>query len=177
MDASPALSLESLFHAHVDDVHRVVGRLLGPGAVAADVEDLVQEVFLAAQRALPGFRGEAKVTTWLYGIASRTVLVHLRKRWRYRRLRDALGLHIAATPASSTMPLETRDTLRQVWRCLARLSPKKRAVYVLCEIEGIAGEEVAAALGLPLNTVWTRLHHARRELWRELAAAGLEELP
>src|SRR5262245_37099609 len=83
VEAEP-LTLELLFRRHADDVHRIVRRLLGPAASAADVDDLIQQVFLAAHRALPQFRRDAATTTWIYGVASRTVLHHLRSRRRYR---------------------------------------------------------------------------------------------
>src|SRR5262245_33041720 len=73
-------SLEALFRAHVEDVYRFVARQLGPGGDKAMIDDLTQEVFIAAGRSLPNFRGESKASTWLYTIASRTVLNHLESR-------------------------------------------------------------------------------------------------
>src|SRR5262245_23319146 len=86
------LTIDALFKEHVADVHRIVASLLGPGASRADIEDLTQQVFLSAHRALPNFRGESKPTTWLYAIASRVVLTHLRGFRRQRKMRDALEL-------------------------------------------------------------------------------------
>ena len=177
MDAEPrpdGLTLESLFRAHVGDVYRMVARLLGPQAPVADTEDLVQEVFVAANRGFASFRGDAKPTTWLYGIASRVVLMHLRSSWRRRRLWDAFGTHVVDAVRTTERDVGARDTLRQVWSCLNRLSPQKRVIYLLCDVEGLSGAEAAAALDIPINTVWTRLHHARMDLWRELEAAGVE---
>jgi RNA polymerase sigma-70 factor (ECF subfamily) len=166
----PPLTLEALFRAHFGDVYRMVGHLMGPGATAPDVEDLTQQVFLAAQRGLPSFRGESKPTTWLYAIASRVVLTQLRSWRRQRRLREALAaeqldLERSRTPEEA---LATRQELLRVWRCLMRIKPKKRVVYVLHEIEGVSGAQIGELLAIPEATVWTRLHHARRELSKAL---------
>src|SRR5688572_13322193 len=118
------LTLEGLFRQHADDVHRIVRRLLGLGATEADVDDLVQQVFLAVHRALPSFRGESKTSTWIYGIASRTVLNHLRSWRRYR----VMVARLEEDPWPVERPdrqLESRDELRRVWRCLMRIKAKK----------------------------------------------------
>jgi RNA polymerase sigma-70 factor (ECF subfamily) len=170
------ITLESLFRSHFDDVYRMVGRLLGPGARSADIEDVTQLVFLAAHRALPKFRGESKVTTWLYGIAVRVVLTQLRAWRRHRRLKSALE-HEPGVMLRAVSPDETvaqRQELVRVWSCLMKIKPEKRVVYVLHEVEGLPGAEIAAALGIPVATVWTRLFHARKELNRALARLGAE---
>jgi RNA polymerase sigma-70 factor (ECF subfamily) len=64
--------------------------------------------------------------------------------------------------------LMRRRELTQIWRCLMRIKPKKRAVYILYEIEGREGAEIAELLGTSLNTVWSRLFHARKELFEAL---------
>lgn len=164
------LTIEAVFRAHVDDVHRIVARLLGPGASRADVEDVSQLVFIAIQRALPRFRGESKLSTWIYGVAARVVMTQLRGWRRHRRLLAALGEHLELsdtyTPEKSAAE---REELARVWRCLMRIKPKKRVVYVMHELEGVSGAEIAAALDIPVATVWTRLHHARKELLAALA--------
>jgi len=164
-------SLEGLFRSHADDVFRIVARLMGPGAGDADIEDVTQQVFVAAQRALPRFRGDSTPLTWLYGIATRVVLTHLRSIRRHRRLVGALE---AVPPASLDMQrhVEQREELRRVWRVLMRIKPKKRVVFVLHEIEGRSGREIAEALEIKEATVWSRLHHARRELVAGLRKEG-----
>lgn len=176
--ASPRLEpppIERVFRDHFDEVYRVVGHLLGPSAPSSDVDDLTQQVFIAAHRALPGFRGDSKVSTWLYAIASNVVLTHLRSWRRRRRLAKALEelagdgrARSARTPEES---LADKQALLQVWSCLLRIKPKKRIVYVLYEIEGLSGAEIAQVLAIPEATVFTRLHHARGELATALAAA------
>lgn len=171
--AGAEVSLEALFRAHSDDVRRLVGRLLGPGASRADVEDLVQQVFLHAQRALPRFRGDAKPYTWLYGIATRTVYEELRKRGRHRRMLSA----VEAMAGVSELGVvsgdgEARAELARVWRALMKLDAKKRVVFLLHEVEGMSGREIAEALSIKEGTVHTRLHHARRELLGWLDVGG-----
>lgn len=168
-------TVEELFRNHSDDVHRIVARLLGPGAAPADVEDLVQQVFVAVHRALPRFRGDSKPTTWLYGIASRTVLGHLRGRRRHRRMVETLEAMQAVAPAATAHPeneAAQRQALHRVWRALMSIKPKKRVVFILFEIEGLTGKEIADALDIKEATVHTRLYHARREL--DAALAELE---
>jgi RNA polymerase sigma-70 factor (ECF subfamily) len=173
---SPAVdrpTLEGLFRDHSEDVHRIVSRLLGPGASPADVEDLVQQVFVAVHDALPRFRGDAKPTTWLYGIASRTVLGHLRGRRRHRRMVETLEAIQEVAPSESTHPeneAAQRQALTRVWRALMSIKPKKRVVFLLFEVEGLTGREIADALHIKEATVHTRLYHARRELDARLAS-------
>jgi RNA polymerase sigma-70 factor (ECF subfamily) len=164
--AEAAPSIHALFTRHFDDVYRMVAHLLGPGAAAADVEDVTQQVFVAAHKALPRYRGEGRPTTWLYGIATRVVLNNLRSWRRRRRLVAALEHSLAEPPmaASPEREAEARQELARVWRCLMRVGAKKRVVYVLHVVEGRSGEEIAELLQIPVATVWTRLHHARREL-------------
>lgn len=163
-------TLDSLFRQHADSVHRLIARLLGPGARGADIEDLVQQAFLAAHRALPGFRGESKPSTWLYGITARTVYRELRNRTRHRRMVAALeAVALASPPAASTERLlQSRAELARVWRVLMEIAPKKRMVLVLHELEGLSGKEIAEALDIKEATVYTRLFHARRELYSRL---------
>src|SRR5437870_3558486 len=124
--AEEALSFEAIFRRHFDDVYRMVARLLGPGASAFDVEDITQQVFIAAERALPKFRGECKLTTFLYAIASRVVLTHLRGWRRQRRLLRALAE--APFPKTERITPERtaseREELHRVWRCLLAITPK-----------------------------------------------------
>ena len=141
---------------HADFVRRVVARLLGPNG---DIEDAVQEVFLVALRKRAGFAGRAAASTWLYA-----------------RLRRFLGLDAAPEPSSGETPqqiFEHRESSERLYGLLERISDKKRTVFVLHELENLPGEEIARIVDCPLKTVWTRLHHARREL--RLLAAELDD--
>ena len=151
---------------------RVACFLRALGAPSADHEDLAQEVFVVVRRRLPDFDG-VNLGAWLFQIARRQVLRHQRLRWVKRVLvgstHDAL-VELAHPSPSPLAELETRDKQRLVEALLATMSEKRRVVFVLFEIEGSSGEEIAELLGVPVNTVWTRLHHARRDFFARLAA-------
>ena len=166
---SPELSVSALFSQHFEDVYRMVARLLGPGASDADIEDITQLVFIAAHRGRHRYRGEGRVTTWLYGIATKVVLSQLRSWRRQRRLVAALELELNDPTPSPERQAEAKHELARVWRCLMRLSPKLRVVYVLAVVEGRTGEEIASMLDIPVATVWSRQHQAKKKL-----AAALE---
>lgn len=165
-------TIEGLFRSHGRDVYRIVRRMAGSRASAADLDDLTQQVFLAAHRDLRSFRGDAAPRTWLYGIASRVVLMHFRS-WR-RRLAALTAFADAsrmteAPPPDAESTVADREELARVQHALDRLTPEKRLVFVLHEVEGLSGKEIAAVLSIPEATVFTRLHYARRELVAVLA--------
>jgi RNA polymerase sigma-70 factor (ECF subfamily) len=155
----------ALYDAEAEFVQRAVARLAGPDS---DLQDLVHEVFVIAIRRLSSFEGRSTIRTWLYGIAVRVVA-----EWRRRRkLRQFLGLSAAPEPVDRTTPadvFEFRERALLVYRILDRMSEKKRAVFILHEMEGLSGEEIAASVGCPVKTVWTRLFHARQDFARALA--------
>lgn len=174
---SSALDFDALFREHFDDVHRMVSRLSGPLATQEDIEDACQQVFIAAHRALPRFRGDAKITTWLWGIATRVVLTQRRSFRRRARLQEALyeTREVVVGPATSVEKASMhKQELERVWRCVTDLRPKLRAVYLMFEIEGLSGTEIATALGVPEATVWTRLRLARHKLTLKLARSEPE---
>jgi RNA polymerase sigma-70 factor, ECF subfamily len=148
---------------HVEFVRRVVARLAGPNG---DIDDAIQEVFLVALRRRSSFAGRAAPSTWLYAIAQRVVMAARRR----ARVRGFFGLDLATvlqrTTATPQQIFEHRESSERLYRLLERISDKKRTVFVLFELEGLPGEEIAHIVGCPLKTVWTRLHHARRELQR-----------
>lgn len=165
------MSLAALFERHAHDVSRLVSRLLGPGASRADMEDLTQQVFLAAHRALPAFRGDAKPSTWLYGIATRVVYREIRGWMRRRRMIATLEAVLAVGPsvqAAHDRTVEQRIELAKIWRHLLDIDAKKRMVLILHDLEGMSGREIAAVLEIKEPTVHTRLYHARRELMARL---------
>jgi RNA polymerase sigma-70 factor (ECF subfamily) len=170
------LDFAELYDDWFDEVYRWLRAL---GAPAADREDLAQEVFLVVRRRLPDFDGR-NVAGWLYQIARRQVLRHKRLRWVQRVLgwsaiesagdgADAEALLQAAPTLSPLAALEAKERRALFEALVAGLSEKRRTVLVLFELEGYTGEEIAELLDVPLNTVWTRLHHARRDF---LSALG-----
>jgi RNA polymerase sigma-70 factor (ECF subfamily) len=135
---------------------------------AADVEDVVHATFLTAARAASGFDGRQSCRPWLLGIAAK--LVHRRNRslFRLTRMLRALAAHEQGRHWDPHRRLVARDEVAHVADALAKLSEAKRVVILLAEVEGLSCEEIATALGIPVGTVWTRLHHARSDLRRLL---------
>jgi RNA polymerase sigma-70 factor (ECF subfamily) len=177
----PPPDVGQLYRLHGALVAGWAARLLGPGA---DVDDVVQDVFLVVQRRVRDFRGQARVTTWLYAITLRVA-----KGWRRRRrLRQWLGLgddaRIDALPSERASPLqelETRQATAMVYRVLDRLRERDRTILVLFEIERLSGEEIAVIERTSLNNVWSRIRRARarfltayQALERGPEAAGIE---
>lgn len=164
-------SWRELFLAHYDFVVRSVRRL---GVPPAEVDDLAQEVFLVAFRRLDSF-GEGRLQGWLYRIASNLVS----QRHRRRTLRDALFAVFGAADGSRVdertphHDYQAREAEAQVGQVLQRMSPKKREVFVLFELEQLPGEEIAERLGIPIGTVWTRLSHARQQFERIARKRGV----
>jgi RNA polymerase sigma-70 factor (ECF subfamily) len=176
--AAPTAELE--FSRLYDEwFERVVVWLGSLGAPRSDVEDLAQEVFIVVRRRLPEF-DRRNVPGWLFQIARRQVLRHKRLVWVKRVL--SFGSEPAPSLGASTDPdplesLESREQRQLVEQVLSQLSEKRRVVFALFEIEGQTGEEIAALLDVPVNTVWTRLYHARRDFHRALAAHQAKERP
>jgi RNA polymerase sigma-70 factor, ECF subfamily len=158
------LDAEALYRAHADFVARFLLRL---GARGEDVPDLMQEVFLVAHRR-GGFElGRAKPTTWLAEIAFR--VSSERRRKQRRRLEDADTDTVTLAPTRAPSPgdrAEAAQALQRVQQALDRLTPEKRVVFVLYELEGEACDAIARALGIPVGTVYSRLHAARRAFAR-----------
>jgi RNA polymerase sigma-70 factor (ECF subfamily) len=158
----PAQDLDVLYRAHAPLVARWAAKLAGP---SVDIEDLVHEIFLVAGRKLAEFRGDAKVTTWLYRITERVVRENRRKE-RFRRwFPRARHLEIEGTFAPSHFTpvdeIERRQSAETTYRILDRMPDKYRTVLILFELEELSGEEIAALTGLKLTTVWVHLHRAR----------------
>lgn len=165
--AQPERSLDfsDIYERHFHEVERWIRALGGP---ETDLEDLAQEVFLVVRRKLDRFDGR-NLRAWLYRISARTVSDHRRRAW-FRNLilrqREVDVDALAAPVRSPAEVLEQKETHRLVYRILGRMSEKRRAAFVLFEIEGLSGHEIAALLEVPVATVWTRLHHARRDFVR-----------
>lgn len=152
------------FHQRM--VFAAIGRIVGPASGQAHVEDLAQEAFLKALRALPRFdpRGPAKVSTWLLTIATRVALSDLRRR---RIATEPIG----TAPEPTEDPFEHHDTRQRITQAAATLTPEQRAVFVLRDLHGLTETEVAAALDLEVSAAKSRLQRARARLRRALTEA------
>ena len=153
-----------LFDIHEDKLYRLARRLTRS---AEDAEDLLQETFLKAAQAIESIpAGSPKEAAWL----TRVLVNTQRDQWRKGGVRKrAAPLLFAgvATPASNAESVLV--TKRTVWAALDSLSPRRRAIVVLSELDGMTLEAIAALLGVAVVTVRWHLSRARRELRRVLA--------
>jgi len=157
-----------LYHRHADRIYALFTRLIGP---VGEREDLVQEAFVEAYRALPSFRGEAAFSTFLYRIAARVGYDFLDRRARASCLTfddDALN-DLVATEASPLEQAALRKELRRAFRLLESLSPKKRTAFVLVAIEGLSLREAAKALGADEQAIKQRVLAGRKDLLTKMA--------
>ena len=152
-------AFDDLYRAHVASAHRLLTRLVGP---VPERDDLIQQVFLEAYRALPGFRGDAAFTTWLHRIVVNLAYRHLR---RSRRVRwEEVPDELAAPDASPELAARRQQELAVAFGYLAALKPKKRIAYVLRVVEGLSLDEIGALVGANAPAVGQRVKHAQREL-------------
>jgi len=154
------LDLLTIHAEHADFVWLTLQRL---GVREADVEDLLQEVFVVVHRRLDTFDGaRSRVTTWLYGICVRVASGH--RRLAFHR-REQLGdvpdaPDRAATPEEAVVAQQAQARLRAV---LDAMDLERRALFVMFEIDELPCEAIAEILGVPVGTVYSRLHAARKE--------------
>jgi len=166
---SAALDFRAIYERWFADVSRWVRAMGGP---EAEREDLVQDVFIVVHRRLPDFDGQ-NLAGWLYQIARHRVR-------DFRRLLWVRHLFFGAVPLSETLTkngaspadsLETKEKHALLERLLDKLNDTERAALVLFEIDGYSGEKIAEIQGVPVNTVWARIHKARKKLKASLAKA------
>jgi RNA polymerase sigma-70 factor (ECF subfamily) len=163
------IGTETLFRAHAAFVAGFLYRL---GIPQADVDDLVQEVFLIAHRKGGYVPGAGQPRTWLGAIALRVARSGHRSRNRRRESGDDGLALFEAQGKDPAEALELRNSIERVQRALDTLDLEHRAAFVLYEIEGEACENIAAAFDVPIGTVYSRLHHARK---RFLEAYGARD--
>jgi RNA polymerase sigma-70 factor (ECF subfamily) len=169
-DATPDLDIDAIYPEHAPFIARVLVRLVGDGP---HVDDLLQETFIVAHRKRATFDGRSAVRTWLYGIASRLAMRHRRGVGRFLRALGVLGDEPVRVVADPSEELERARAAELVRAVLDKLPFKQREVFVMYELEELDGAEIAELIGIPVNTVWTRLHHARKrfeELMRKRIA-------
>lgn len=164
------LGAGELYRAHAGFVTGFLARM---GASAMDVADLTQEVFLVAHRRGGYVEGPARPTTWLAEIAMRVLSTHRRgaRRKPAQPAGDAIDALCSEAPPAE-QHLDDVRALERVQRCLEGLDVDHRGVFVLFELEGESCAAIAAALGIPVGTVYSRLHHARRKFTDAWAKSG-----
>jgi RNA polymerase sigma-70 factor (ECF subfamily) len=140
---------------------------------ANDAEDALQETFFDVWRGLAGFRGEARLSTWIFRIAIRAALRVRSRRVRREGTHDTLDPAHAAGPHHETDPrarAEQRENAARLLAAIDRLPAAQRAVLALAAVEGLQPAEIAEILGVTAAAVHSRLFAARARLRAELAA-------
>jgi RNA polymerase sigma-70 factor, ECF subfamily len=178
-----AEAFDKLYREHVDLLYRYAHRLCGE---AESAKDLVQETFLNAYRGLKHFRGDAKISTWLYAIASHACLRMRRKRKgapeRELSLEEFVPssegefrLQIPIEGLTPEQALENKELREALEQAINKLPKKYRVALVLRDMEGLSAAETGAIMGLSERAVKSRLHRARLFVRRELSARGIGE--
>lgn len=156
-----AEAFETLVVTYQHRIFSIALRMLGD---RSEAEEIAQEVFLRVYRSIGDFRGEARLGTWLYAITSRLCLNRLKSPGRRRRMSEGALARVANGRPNPGTALEASELEAALRRAIAELDDERRIVLVLRDLQGLAYEEIAAALELPLNTVRSRLHRARMEV-------------
>jgi RNA polymerase sigma-70 factor (ECF subfamily) len=168
--AGDAAATDAFYRRWAPEVLRWVIRLGGPHL---DAEDVAQNALVTAITRAGSFRGRSSVRTWVFGV-TRGVVRNARRRAAIRRV---FGLSEIPEPASHALlpddELARLRRRRQVQRALDQLSTAHREVVVLADLEGHTAPEVSELLGIPVGTVYSRLHTGRRRLTAALAAEGI----
>jgi len=179
--AGDQAGFETLMRHHAAKVVGLATRLLGD---RNEAEDLAHEAFLRLHRALPGFRGESSIATWLYRTTTRLAIDHLRRERLKRKLfffrqhdDDPDPLETVNDPRGNPgRDLQARQAMQHLHQAMHKLSARQRAVFVLRHFEGLPLQEIADLLGLQTGTVKIHLHRAVTTLRAELADV-YEEVP
>ncbi len=164
------LAMQVLFARHHVRVYRFVLRLVGNQAVA---EDLISEVFLDVWRQADRFEGRSAVSTWMLAIARFKALSAMRKKPE-EELDDETASAIEDPTDDPEVAMQKKDKSQVLRKCLEALSPEHREIIDLVYYHEKSVEEVAEVVGIPENTVKTRMFYARKKLAELLKAAGVE---
>ena len=154
-------AFDEVVRRHYDRIYRLAYAMAGPSGAA----DLAQETFLAAVKALPGFRAESTLSTWLISILRNQYTLWLRgqRKWRLAPLEgDAAGV-------ASSEPKPMEGLLREIFEKMKELPEELRTSLVLFYVEGLKYAEIAEVMDVPVGTVRSRLFEARERLKRRVA--------
>ncbi|MBZ0236460.1 MAG: sigma-70 family RNA polymerase sigma factor [Deltaproteobacteria bacterium] len=161
--AGDQLAFAALYRMHAGGVHALLTRLVGP---RAEREDLLQDVFVRFHRALPRFRGDAALATFLHRIVVRVALDHLRARRRRPEAGAPLDEEVADTSASPEQRLAQRAEIERALGFLDGLGPEQRIAFVLREVLELSYPEIAQLMGTFATTARMRVTAATRALAR-----------
>lgn len=171
----PLPAFADVYGDHAATVARWAARLGGP---SADVEDIIQEVFLVASRRLGEFREGARMSTWLFGITAKVAANERRRRklrhWWFR-LSPGAGDDAPAPGDGALEQLEKRERRVLFYRALDRLNERHRRALVLFELEEMSVDDVAAHLGLRPGNTRVLLHRARAAFLKSMVGCELQK--
>ena len=162
-----AEAFRQLVEAYQTPAYRLAARMCGPDSA----EDVTQEAFVAAWRALSSFRGDCRFSTWLYRLTTNAAIDCLRREKKHRDTGDVDDLELPDGGPSPQEQAERSDTRDAVRRALDRLSPEHRQVLLLRFMQELDYGEIARALNVSEGTVKSRINRAKSKL-REVLAAG-----
>lgn len=163
-------AFEQLVVAYRDQVFRLALRMCGS---EADADEVAQEAFLSAWKALPNFRGESQFSTWLYQLTTHAAIDLMRREKRQIAAADDITEVSAADPAPSPQQQAEQSEQREIVRdAVLQLAPEQREVVVLRFMEELSYEEIGAVLKLPSGTVKSRLNRAKAQLKEILSKSG-----
>jgi RNA polymerase sigma-70 factor, ECF subfamily len=168
--AGDRVAFRELFRQHRADVARVVFRVIGP---SSEIDDVIQEVFFQVHRSISAFKGQSKFSTWLHRVAVNVALQFLRKKRTSLPAATVADVPDSAESPGNSDPLTVAlsgERLTAVYRVLETLSEKKRVVFVLHDLQGVAAGEIARVLRTPVLTVRTRLFYARKEFYERIVS-------
>lgn len=166
--ATPTPDLAAVYEAHFRYVWRCLRSL---GVYDAQLDDALQDVFVVVQKKLADFDGGAELRTWLYAIALR-----IARKYRERQQRQPASLEAARDSqpelvlhGSGEGAVLSNERLALAHAVLATLSDEQREVFVLSRVEQMSAPEIGSVIGIPINTVYSRLRAARLAFEAELA--------
>ena len=168
------MDFQEIYTEFQPKIHHYLSRMLGP----EEAEDVVQEVFEKVNRSLDGFKGQSKLSTWIYRIATNTAIDRLRSAAHKHSSKQAALEETAGTQAKNAWTGQTQTSIDQkvirkemsecVREYIDRLPPDYSTILILSEIEGFKNREIAEILQISLENAKVRLHRARASLKKEL---------
>jgi RNA polymerase sigma-70 factor (ECF subfamily) len=171
--AAADVDVARIYRENADFVWASLQRL---GIRDHDLEDALQEVFVVVHKRSESFDGSSKITTWLFGICLRVASAHRRRGFRRNETSVAEPPeHEADTKESPEQDLAARQARRQLESLLDELDLERRAIFVMFELDEMPCDEIAQVFGVPIGTVYSRLHAARQDFQRALARMHARE--
>lgn len=162
-------AFEQLVVAYRDQVFRLALRMCGN---EADADEVAQEAFLSAWKALPNFRGDSQFSTWLYQLTSHAAIDLMRREKRQIAGEDITEVSAPDPGPSPQQQAERSETRQAVREAMEQLSPEYRQIVVLRFLQELSYEEIGAVLKLPPGTVKSRLNRAKSQLKDILSKSG-----